>query len=192
MRLIAVILFWCVLLVGVFTLPYMMGSPTVGDDVTRWTVWVALLFYAGAASRMLRLGSQDWPGKTPPGRMARWFWTLAWAAFVIHVGAAFHFYHHWSHAAAVEHIRDRSGVGAGIFASYLFTLAWTADVSWWWMRPEGYARRPKCVGRVLQLFMFLMIFFATVVYEDGPVRWVGMALCISICGGLAARWLSCR
>ena len=185
MRLAGLILLWFVLLFGVFTSPYVAKSPTVGDDLTRRTVWLALLFYAGAASSMFRLGAQDWRGKTPLGRIARWSWTLAWAAFVIHVGVAFHFYHHWSHAAAVEHVRERSGVGEGVFASYLFTVAWTADVAWWWVRPASYARRPTWVGRALHGFMVAMIFFATVVYEEGPVRWLGLALCGGLLLGFA-------
>jgi hypothetical protein len=185
----ALILSWLALLAGIFAWPFLTGSATTGDDLTRRTVWVALAYYAAAAAWMtwtLRLA--DWRAETWRGRFTRWCWTLAWAAFVIHVGVAFHFYHHWSHAAAVDHVRERSGVGEGVFVSYLFTLAWTADVAWWWARPESYARRPKWVGRALHLFMFMMIFFATVVYEDGPIRWAGIALC----GGLALRWLFCR
>jgi hypothetical protein len=173
----AVILIWLILLAGVFALPFVSKSPAVGEDLTRATVWIALLFYFVAASKMLWLDRLGWLGKTPEGRLARCCWTLGWATFVIHVGVAFHFYHHWSHAAAVEHVRERSGVGEGIFVSYLFTLAWTIDVAWWWLRPASYGNRPRWIDGVLHAFMFFMVFAATVIYGEGPVRWVGVLIC---------------
>jgi hypothetical protein len=46
---------------------------------------------------------------------------------------AFHFYHGWSHAEAMEHVRAAARFGEGIFVSHLFTLLWTLDVAWWWL-----------------------------------------------------------
>ena len=177
---------WAAALVAVFASPIPSHSPTPGDDLTRRTVWVALAFYVAATWMMLGSAATDWRMETSRGRLTRWCWTLAWAAFLIHVGVAFHLYHHWSHAAAVEHVRERSGVGEGIFASYLFTTLWTADVAWWWLQPGGYARRPVWIDRALHGFMLAMIFFATVVYEAGFIRWAGIALC----GALAVRWIA--
>jgi hypothetical protein len=177
MRVVGIILLWLYLLACVFVSPYVENSPTVGDDLTRRTAWLALLFYFVAASKMLWLDWLDWAGRTPLGRIARWCWTLGCAAFVIHVSVAFHFYHHWSHAAAVEHVRERSGVGEGIFVSYLFTLAWAIDVAWWWLRPTSYGNRPRWIDRVLHAFMFFMVFAATVVYGEGPVRLFGAVFC---------------
>jgi hypothetical protein len=109
-------------------------------------------------------------------RLARWCWTLAWAAYLVHLAMAFHHYHHWSHAHAVEHTRSVSGVGEGIYVSHCFTLLWTVDVAWWWLRPETRARRSAWVDRSLHGFMFFMVFNATVVYESGLIRWAGVAL----------------
>jgi hypothetical protein len=159
-----------------------MQSP--GDDLIRNTVRVALAFYAVAAWLMLGLRLTDWQCETSHGRLARWCWTVAWATFVVHVGVAFHFAHHWSHTEAVEHVRERSGVGEGVFASYLFTLAWTADVAWWWLWPMGYATRSAWFGRALHGFMVFMIFMATVVYEEGAIRWAGAL----VFGALAVRF----
>jgi hypothetical protein len=184
----ALILTWLAAVAAVLAWPVLTGSPTLGDDLTRRTVWVALAFYASAAWLMLGLRFADWRAETARGRIARWCWTLAWAAFVIHVGVAFHFYHHWSHAAAVEHVRERSGVGEGVFASYLFTVGWTADVAWWWLRPSGYATRPAWLDWILHGFMVFMIVMATVVYEEGAIRWAGFALC----GTLFFRFVTLR
>jgi hypothetical protein len=188
MAMIVLMLTWLVALAGLCAWPYLARSSTIGDDLTRHTVWLALAYYVAAGWIMLALRPTAWRTATARGRLVRLCWTLAWAAFVIHVGVAFHFYHHWSHTAAVMHVRERSGVGEGIFASYLFTLAWTADVAWWWMSPTSYSTRSAWIDRVLHGFMFFMIFMATVVYESGAIRWVGLVLSAA----LAVRFATLR
>jgi hypothetical protein len=167
---------WIVGMIGVFSWPFLTDSPSIGDDLTRRTVWVALAYYAVAAWSMLHLGPSDWRVETAAGRRTRCFWTFGWAAFVIHVGMAFHFIHKWSHAAAVDHVRERSGVGEGVYVSYLFTLAWTVDVAWWWSRPTSYAFRPRFVDWLLHAFMAMMVFAGTVICEQGPIRYAGIVL----------------
>jgi hypothetical protein len=98
---------------------------------------------------------------------------------------AFHYYHDWSHAHAVEHTRSVSGVGTGIYVSHFFTIVWTADVVYWWLRPWRYATRPAWVGRASHGFMLFVIFNATVIYETGPIRWAG----VGMFGCLAVLWL---
>src|SRR5262249_30490099 len=97
---------WLVLLGSVIAWPYWTRSTTLGDDLTRFTVRVALAFYALAAARML-LGKWD--------RLARWLWTLAWASYLVHLAMAFHHYHHWSHGDAIAHTDEVSGFGQGIY-----------------------------------------------------------------------------
>jgi len=172
----ALVASWCVLLGAVLARPSLFPSADPGDDLTRDTVRVALLSYGAAAVLMLLLRPGDWDARTPRGEAARWCWTLAWAAFLVHLAMAFHHYHGWSHARAVEHTRAVSGVGEGIYVSHLFTLLWTLDVAWWWLRPMSYAARPGWVGRGLHGFMLFIVFNATVVYEAGPIRWAGLAL----------------
>ena len=77
---------------------------------------------------------------------------------MIHVGVAIQLYHHGSHAEAVAHTERRSGFGAGIYVSHLFTLAWTLDVAWWCLRPAAYAARPAWADRLLHGFMLFVIF----------------------------------
>jgi hypothetical protein len=167
---------WLVLLAGVIALPYATQSPTLGDDLIRFTIRLALVYYVLAASLMLRLPAGDWRASAGRGRLARWCWTLAWAAYLVHLGMAFHHYHSWSHAAAVEHTRQVSGVGAGIYASHLFTLVWTMDVLFWWLQPARYATRSPWIDRMLHGFMAFIIFNGTIVYENGPIRWFGILM----------------
>jgi hypothetical protein len=136
---------------------------------------------------MLRLA----PSERPAGRvrLARWCWTLAWATYLIHLGMAFHHYHHWSHSDAVAHTEEASGFGPGIWFSHLFTLVWTADVAWWWLLPVRHAERSPWWDRLLHGYMVFIIFNATVVYEDGPIRWAGIVLFAVLAIVLASRWL---
>src|SRR5439155_15489401 len=57
------------------------------------------------------------PREVMPTRLA---WTLGLLTLFLHLVLAFGVAHGWSHAAAVEHVREVGGVGAGIAASYLF------------------------------------------------------------------------
>jgi hypothetical protein len=176
------LLVWLILLAVILITPQAIQSSTLGDDLTRFTVRLALLYYAVAASLGLWLRPEDWLAQSAGGRLARWCWTLAWLAYLIHVGMAFHHYHHWSHTDAIQHTRAVSGVGEGIYVSHLFTLVWTADVVWWWGRPQTYAVRPAWVGWMLHGFMLFVIFNAMVVYEQGLIRWAGLALVVELAG----------
>lgn len=118
---------------------------------------------------------------------ARAFWTLGCLCYLVHVVSAFHYYHHWSHEAAyLETARQTREVvnlefGAGVFVSYAFTLAWLADVLWWWCHGvESYVRRPRWVMLAWHGFFFFVVFSATVVFESGSVRWIGLALCLAL------------
>lgn len=156
---------WMLLLAVVAAIP--------GADPVRNTIRVSLFYYAVALNLMLWLRPAEWPVATPRGRLARTCWSLAWLTYLVHLSAAFHYTYAWSHSAAVEHTRTMSGIGEGIYVSHLFTLVWTADVLYWWLRPEDYAGRSPWVDRWLHGFMLFMVFNATVVYEAGPIRWAG-------------------
>jgi hypothetical protein len=169
-------LIWLVLLAGILVSPTVFGSSTAGDDLTRNTIRLALLYYAVAASLMLWFPGTAQSALTSNSRLARWCWTLAWAAYLVHLGMAFHHYHDWSHARAVEHTRSVSGVGEGIYVSHLFTALWTLDVASWWLAPFWHASRRAWMNIVLHCFMLFVIVNGTIVYEEGFIRWAGVAL----------------
>lgn len=180
-----IVLGWLAVLSAVIFTPHLTNSPTLGDDLIRYTVRLSLALYAAAAMLMMAMDGDDWTAKSPRGDWARWLWTLAWLTFIVHLGMAFHYFHHWSHAHAMQHTARRSGLAEGIYVSHLFTLLWTCDVLTWWLRPQVYARRAAWIGRTLHAFMIFMIFNGTVVYETGLIRWAGLAGCSL----LAAEWL---
>lgn len=101
-------------------------------------------------------------------RLARWLWTLGLAALGVHLALAFWLAHGWSHAAAVEHVREVGGSGAGIVANYLFALVWAVDVVWWWSDSGHRSRRPRWVAAATHGFLAFVVVNATVVF--GPAE----------------------
>ena len=182
----AVVGAWALLLSAVLAVSSFLSLDNPGDYLTRATVRVALAYYAAALVLMLTLRREEWAA-VGRGRLARWCWALAWVTYAVHVGMAFHHYHHWSHADAVRHTRAVSGVGEGVYASYLFSLVWALDVAWWWLRPAPYADRPAWVDGLLHGLMAFIVFCATVVYESGPIRWAGCVMFAGLALLLLAR-----
>jgi hypothetical protein len=159
-----------------------------GGSLIRNGVRLALAWYFTSVALMLYMQPPDWAATTRLGRIARWCWTWAILGFVLHVGLAFHYFHHWSHAHAVAHTREVAGIGEGIYVTYLFLLLWAADAVDWLLRPQARAVRPAWIGRTLHAFMLFIIFNGVVVYEDGPIRWVGGVAFV----GLIGLWLAAR
>jgi hypothetical protein len=140
-----------------------------GELLTRWTVRVALMLYvASLATR----------GYAP--RASRLVWTVGCGIYLLHVGCAFGYYHHWSHDDAYTFTAHQTAVvvgldwGGGLYINYAFTLVWIADACWWWTdRPK-----PRWIVWAVQLFMAFIAFNATVVFALGFSRWFGVAACI--------------
>jgi hypothetical protein len=154
-----------------------MPTTPTGELLTRWTVRLALGLYAAGLG--LLLASSGRPGWL---RVARVVWSAGCALFLVHVACAFHFFHDWGHADAYRETARQTGDlfgaywGGGLYFNYAFTLAWLADVLWWWARPAGvYLRRTRWVTVPLHAFLLFMAFNATVVFETGPTRWAGVA-----------------
>jgi hypothetical protein len=94
---------WLALLAAAVARSYPVDTTALADALTRDTIRVSLAYYGAAAWLMLGLRPADWRAATPEGLLARWCWTLAWAAYIVHLWVAFQIYHHGSHAEAVEH-----------------------------------------------------------------------------------------
>jgi hypothetical protein len=115
---------------------------------------------------------------------------------LVHVGCAFRFYHHGSHAEAYADTARKTARttgldwGGGIYFNYLLMLWWGLDVAWWWTAPSRYVMRPQWIGGALHGFLAFMAFNATVVFEAGPIRWAGTAACALIAAVWTRRRLS--
>src|SRR5882757_9463547 len=118
-----------------------------GELLTRWTVRIAMGCYALSLGRRIVEGSlgveqggrERGPSSalrapSPGGRrissVAVSLWYVGCMVYLVHLACAFRFFHHWSHAAAVEHTAIRSAevvglrFGGGIWFNYLFTAVW--------------------------------------------------------------------
>jgi hypothetical protein len=156
--------------------------------LTRGTVWLALICYAAVVVLEAR---SDARGTT----VSRIVWVLGCAFFLAHILAAFHFYHHWSHAAAAQDTqrqtfeRLRVNFGSGVYFNYLFALIWLADVFAGSFKRGFLHERNRLWFFVLHGFFIFMIFNATVIFGRGWARPVGGVLCLVV---LAALWRSRR
>jgi hypothetical protein len=156
-----------------------------GEFFTRMTIWISLCGYAlGAGINLLAKQNDKWQLR------ARWAWTIACLALLVHVVCAFHFYHNWSHASAyLETARQTGEVtgsywGGGLFINYIFIAIWVLDTFWQWRGIEAYRQRPLAVTIIWQSILIFMVFNATVVFKTGLLRWLGLALCL----GLTLLW----
>ncbi|HEX4611711.1 MAG TPA: hypothetical protein VH092_26175 [Urbifossiella sp.] len=125
------------------------------NPAIRETAWLAVAAWA--------LG---WPRAWRGTGAGVWAWGAAAAAF--HVAVALHAGHGWSHAAAVRHTEETSGVGAGVFVNYAFVLVWVADAAWLALRPQRYRRRPRWLTWAVHGFLAFVVVNAAVVFAaDG-------------------------
>jgi hypothetical protein len=151
----------------------------VGAFVTRATVWLALLCYATAVVLEARR-------KNRMERLSRILWVAGCVFFLAHVAGAFHFYHHWSHAAAEEDTRrqtlERAGVNfrGGIYFNYLFAAIWFIDCPGWCLNGKLLHECSRSWRFVLHGFFLFMIFNATVVFGMGWSRPAGVILCLVV------------
>ena len=154
----------------------LFGKPNIGEAMTRNSARLSLLWYWVATAGMLCLSEQDWNVRSARCGLVRWSWTWGVVSFWLHFLVAFHFYHHWSHAKAYEHVSNASNFGSGIYVSYFFTILWSFDVLWWWLQPESFSKRSSWMGWSVHAFMIFIIFNATIVFETGAIRWIGGAI----------------
>jgi hypothetical protein len=190
---------------------FLMLALCDGEQATRYTVRLSLFWYAVAYIALLarsndrsRRISDDFASEYSylPGtncrslvvslsrkyrslRMIRCFWTLGLICYLVHVAVAFHYFHQWSHSVAVEYTQRASSFGSGIYASYLFSLVWLADVLLAWISPRKYANRNRFQTYAVHLFLIFMVFNGAIVFANGPTRWISLAVFFGI---LAYSW----
>ena len=154
-----------------------------GEFLTRSTIWISMIAYTiGSvvfAAAWRRIDVDRW---------VRLAWTIGCLALLAHFICAFHFYHAWSQAAAytdtARQTADAVGInwGGGLFVNYAVAILWIADIAWWWMSGlSSYRRRPWLITLIWHGFLIFIIFNATVVFENGLTRWIGLLICVSLC-----------
>jgi hypothetical protein len=164
-----------------------MGASLLGAELIAWTVRLGVLCFA------VTLGG--WAAGVNSGqgeRLLRWWWTVGWGLFVLHMLAAFHFQHGWSHQQAYADTAMQTGeligweFGGGVYFNYLLIVLWGGDVlAWWsgWAATAGYRVWRKAV----LAYLCFIVFNGVVVFKGGWVRWVGVAVSLVIAGLWARR-----
>ena len=151
---------------------------TRGELLTRATIWITILAYTIGLALFALAGTRSrWDS------LARFAWTTACASLIAHFICAFQFYHAWSQESAYrETARQTEEVfglnwGGGLLINYVLLIVWIADVAWWWLRGlNSYRRRAAWLVGIWHGFLIFIIFNATVVFKDGLIRWLGLAI----------------
>jgi len=159
----------------------------LGAELIAWTVRLGVLCFAltlaGWAAGVTGARGERW---------LRWIWTVGWGLFVLHMLAAFHFQHGWSHQQAYTDTARQTGeligweFGGGVYFNYLLILLWGMDVSAWWLgwtAASGY----RVWRKVIVGYLCFIVFNGVVVFKGGWVRWVGVAVSLAIAGMWARR-----
>lgn len=157
-----------------------------GEAWILWTVRLSLAAYVASVAVML------WGGRERLTDGARGLWTAGCVLMGIHVAAAFHFAHHWSHDSVWEdtarQTAETTGLdwGGGVYFNYALLAIWGADTAWWWISPKTYASRAVGWTACVHGFLAFIAFNATVVFKTGALRWIGVA---GTCGlAILAGW----
>lgn len=149
---------------------------------TRGTIWLTMVAYmigSGFFALPDRIRWRD--------HATRLAWTTACVSLIAHFICAFQFYHGWSHSAAYLDTASQTNSvvglnwGGGLFINYALLLVWLADLGWWWVGGlSSYRNRPWPLLAIWHSFLIFIIFNATVVFKDGVVRSLGVAICICL------------
>jgi hypothetical protein len=153
---------------------------TVGEFLTRTTIWISILAYTiGCVVFAFARNADKW---------TRLVWTIGCAALVAHFICAFNYFHAWSHQSAyIDTARQTAAVfginwGGGLFINYAVAILWTTDVAWWWYAGmSAYRRRSWLLTLIWHSFLIFIIFNATVVFKEGLTRWIGLLVCLTLC-----------
>ncbi len=155
----------------------LLAQSNGGEWWTRGAIWLAVAAY------FLALADLAAPSRW---RLARRLWTLACVLSLAHIALALHFYHGWSHAAALADTarQTREVVGfdwrGGIYFNYLFAALWIVDAAWWWLAPASRAARPRWVSFAIHGYLAFIVINATIVFEDGVLRWLAVAASVIV------------
>jgi len=153
--------------------------------LTVWSIRLALLLLSLAVfARLCGVGAKvsdhgDW-------KAVRAIWVLGCLFALLHGFAVFGYVMHWSHQAALEDTMQRTrqlmGVpfGGGVYFNYAFWVIWTIDATWWCGWPDRYLRRSRSWDFLVIGYLWFIAFNATVVFESGVIRWLGLAATIVI------------
>lgn len=153
----------------------------VGTFAIAWTARGAVACWA--ARFLLPAAGRD---RVPLTRDAT-ISLLGWLLLVAHTLCAFHFAHHWCHAAAYEHTARRTletvgrHWGGGLYANYATIAVWAVDLAMLFNAQRRGRTVPRWWRWTADALIGFMILNATVVFGPRGWRWaaavaIGIAL----------------
>lgn len=124
------------------------------------SAWIATLLFFVSRLRSLM--------EERCARLRKWLDHGGAVLLWIHILLAYVLTHQSSHAAAVEHVAERTeamtGIrsGAGVYANFLVAAVWTITSTWDGSQPRG---KPPAPWRIAaEVFLWLMFICASVVF----------------------------
>jgi hypothetical protein len=148
-----------------------------------WTIRLSMLLLFVVFALLIRRQSES-----SMGRWLKYLWTASFVMCALHIFAAFHFVHHWSHSAAylatAEETRTKLGFayGAGVYFNYLFLVVWGVDVCWTWCSSESSTRSTRWVIRAGRWYLLFIAFNSVVVFESGWLQTLGAIATVALLG----------
>lgn len=151
--------------------------PDPAHPLTLWLARASVVFYAAAV--LIAVSGRT----TTEQNFRRWraMWSAACLLLIVHVLAAFHFEHGWSHSAALKHTAEQTarvtGIdwGGGLYFNYAFLVLWLVDAAMSWTVAST---KPSRLRRITDLACIFMVFNATVMF--GPRWWVGPVIIVGL------------
>jgi hypothetical protein len=146
-----------------------------GELLIVWSIRMAMLLFFVSLTLLV--------GKSERQRMPvvlKILWTASFVLIVLHVAAAFHFVHHWSHGeayrATAEETRQMLGFayGAGIYFNYFFLAVWAMDVFWVWLPSKGDSCATHWLVFAGRCYLLFIAINGLVVFETGWLRAFGV------------------
>jgi hypothetical protein len=146
-------------------------------------MWAELAVRGSIAGATASWALAEWLRWRHPSRDAgaRGAWTAGAALMILHALAVFHYVHHWSQDAALEHTARQTAAltgvdwSGGLYVNYAFIALWVGDALLWWRDRAAYERR-SIVFRDALLAIFLFMFVnGGIVFAQGPARLWGVA-----------------
>lgn len=146
-----------------------------GDWIISWSIRIAMLLF-------VLVHALEWNtvNRLRVQLTLKVLWTASFLLFLLHVAAAFHFVHHWSHDAAylatANETREKMGFayGAGVYFNYLFLLVWATDVAILWLGTKSTSVLQKYVWILGRCYLLFIAFNGVVVFKSGWLRMLGL------------------
>ena len=125
-----------------------------------------------------------------PGWLVRDVWRMGAVIFLLHVLAAFHFEHQWSHAEAYRHTAEQTEAaigwnsGFGLYLNYFTLVWWVVDAATNWIPFPISGKTRRRYRIVFHAYFGFMVFNATVIFGPWGWRIVGVLLVLLIARNL--------